>query len=199
MVVHGRATSPNRSQCLFVASLCRTYCTSAAPVNAKFLSFRIGSPLAHRSLLWNSCWECLPFAVFCRGSVSVAFFLIHPRIATVYRRSTTVVASGHTATNTPDLFRTPKLTVAGPGQYWGGGPPGKPFGCCWLFMYAVDKIILCHAWPSTHAPQAPSSVHMWANFVQVILSHGNWGLMAAPPRQGKFWGIRFVRQRVEKT
>lgn len=40
------------------------------------------------------------------------------------------VASGHTATNTPDLFRTPKLTVAGPGQYWGGGPPGKPFGCC---------------------------------------------------------------------
>ena len=45
------------------------------------------------------------------------------------------VASGHTATNTPDLFRTPKLTVAGPGQYWGGGPPGKPFGCCWLFMF----------------------------------------------------------------
>ena len=39
-------------------------------------------------------------------------------------------ASGHTATNTPDLFRTPKLTVAGPGQYWGGGPPGKSFGCC---------------------------------------------------------------------
>ena len=40
------------------------------------------------------------------------------------------IASGHTATNTPDLFRTPKLTVAGPGQYWGGGPPGKSFGCC---------------------------------------------------------------------
>ena len=39
-------------------------------------------------------------------------------------------ASGHTATNTPDLFRTLKLTVAGPGQYWGGGPPGKPLGCC---------------------------------------------------------------------
>ena len=40
-----------------------------------------------------------------------------------------VVASGHTATNAPDLIRTPKLTVAGPGQYWGGGPPGKPLGC----------------------------------------------------------------------
>ena len=28
-----------------------------------------------------------------------------------------VVASGHTASNTPDLFRTPQLTGAGPGQY----------------------------------------------------------------------------------
>ena len=41
-----------------------------------------------------------------------------------------IFASGHTATNTPALIRTPKLKVAGPGQYWGGGPPGKPFGCC---------------------------------------------------------------------
>ena len=30
-------------------------------------------------------------------------------------RKDTSVAGGHTATNTPDLFRTPKLTVAGPG------------------------------------------------------------------------------------
>jgi hypothetical protein len=29
--------------------------------------------------------------------------------------STLIDASGHTATNTPDLFRTLKLTVAGPG------------------------------------------------------------------------------------
>ena len=48
----------------------------------------------------------------------------------VLKPLTYIVASGHTATNTPDLFRTPKLTVAGPCQYWGGGPPGKPFGCC---------------------------------------------------------------------
>jgi hypothetical protein len=27
------------------------------------------------------------------------------------------IASGHTAPNTPDLFRTPQLTDAGPGQY----------------------------------------------------------------------------------
>ena len=45
-------------------------------------------------------------------------------------RGATTDASGHTATNTPDLFRTPKLTVAGPGQYRGGGPPGKSLGSC---------------------------------------------------------------------
>ena len=50
-------------------------------------------------------------------------------------RSAFGFAGGHTATNAPDLFRTPKLTVAGPGQYWGGGPPGKPFGCCRLFLF----------------------------------------------------------------
>ena len=42
-------------------------------------------------------------------------------------------ADGHTASNAPDLFRPPKLSGAGPGQYWGGGPPGKPLGCCQLF------------------------------------------------------------------
>ena len=45
-----------------------------------------------------------------------------------------VIADGHTASNTPDLFRPPKLSGAGPGQYWGGGPPGKTSGCCQLFV-----------------------------------------------------------------
>ena len=45
-------------------------------------------------------------------------------------------ASGHTAMNTPDPIRTRKLSIARPGQYWGGGPPGKPFGCRWL-LYAI--------------------------------------------------------------
>ena len=36
--------------------------------------------------------------------------------------------------NTPDPIRTRKLSIARPGQYWGGGPPGKPFGCRWLFV-----------------------------------------------------------------
>ena len=42
-------------------------------------------------------------------------------------------ASGHTSSITPGLIRTRKLSGERPGQYWGGGPPGKPFGCCWLF------------------------------------------------------------------
>ena len=37
--------------------------------------------------------------------------------------------NGHTASNAPDPIRTRKLSDARPGQYWGGGPPGKPFGC----------------------------------------------------------------------
>ena len=49
-----------------------------------------------------------------------------------------IVASGHTAPNTPDLFRTPKLTVAGPGQYWTGGPSGNTLGCCQLFYIFMD-------------------------------------------------------------
>ena len=48
-------------------------------------------------------------------------------------------AGGHTAPNTPDLFRTPKLTVAGPGQYWTGGPSGNTLGCCQLFFVAIPE------------------------------------------------------------
>ena len=47
---------------------------------------------------------------------------------------TNVGADGHTASNAPDLFRPPKLSGAGPGQYWGGGPPGKTLGCCQLLV-----------------------------------------------------------------
>ena len=49
--------------------------------------------------------------------------------------STMAVANGHTASNTPDPIRTRKLSGARPGQYWGGGPPGKSLGCCWLFDF----------------------------------------------------------------
>ena len=66
----------------------------------------------------------------CGSRLGVIFLRGCGGIGRQVSRWTLVVASGHTATNTPDLIRTPKLTVAGPGQYWGGGPPGKPFGCC---------------------------------------------------------------------
>ena len=48
-----------------------------------------------------------------------------------------IFADGHTASNAPDLFRPPKLSGAGPGQYWGGGPPGKTLGCCQLLPRAM--------------------------------------------------------------
>ena len=56
-----------------------------------------------------------------------------------------LLARGHTAANTPDLFRTPKLTAAGPGQYWGGGPPGKSFGCCELFPTSLKPLSVLSA------------------------------------------------------
>ena len=77
-----------------------------------------------RSVLgWGTAWEAI--------RVLLAFHLCPPLFLQEVRNIRALPnASGHTATNTPDLFRTPKLTVAGPCQYWGGGPPGKPFGCC---------------------------------------------------------------------
>ena len=36
-------------------------------------------------------------------------------IITILKLETMIVASGHTASNAPDLFRTPKLSGAGPG------------------------------------------------------------------------------------
>ena len=53
--------------------------------------------------------------------------------------STMAVANGHTASNTPDPIRTRKLSGARPGQYWGGGPPGKSLGCCWLFVVVEGR------------------------------------------------------------
>ena len=50
-----------------------------------------------------------------------------------FEKALTPIANGHTAMNAPDPIRTRKLSMARPGQYWGGGPPGKPFGCRWLF------------------------------------------------------------------
>ena len=55
---------------------------------------------------------------------------------------TIVFANGHTMMNTPDPIRTRKLNTIRPGQYWGGGPPGKPFGCRWLFLFYLKSEIM---------------------------------------------------------
>ena len=68
---------------------------------------------------------------------SAAFSSAVAQVRTALRSC--IVASGHTASNTPDPIRTRKLSCARPGQYWGGGPPGKPFGCCWLFIVGTSS------------------------------------------------------------
>ena len=66
--------------------------------------------------------------------LSLPFVLyISPYLSICFTRSRSF-ADGHTVSNAPDLFRPPKLSGTGPGQYWGGGPPGKPLGCCQLFI-----------------------------------------------------------------
>ena len=97
-------------------------------------------------LLPSAFFFLLPSSSFSLLLPSVFFFLLPsssgeeptPRRAPSAPRSPAggqrpqVIADGHTASNAPDLFRPPKLSGAGPGQYWGGGPPGKSFGCCRL-------------------------------------------------------------------
>ena len=63
------------------------------------------------------------------------------------RYALSLFADGHTVSNAPDLFRPPKLSGTGPGQYWGGGPPGKPLGCCQLFQPGeINSINLAVSW-----------------------------------------------------
>ena len=47
-----------------------------------------------------------------------------------FARLNNIIADGHATSNAPDLLLPPKLSGAGPGQYWGGGPHGKTVGCC---------------------------------------------------------------------
>ena len=51
------------------------------------------------------------------------------------RMQHTTFADSRTAVHALDLFRPPKLSGDGPDQCWGGGPPGKPLGCCQLLIF----------------------------------------------------------------
>ena len=93
---------------------------------------------------------------------------------------TNVGADGHTASNAPDLFRPPKLSGAGPGQYWGGGPPGKTLGYCQLFLVAC----VCAAGPNcarhrtaaaAGRPPRPRAVRRAAAIVPLCSAAPRWG------------------------
>ena len=82
-----------------------------------------------RSVLgWETAWEAL--------GVLLAFDNRTSSDAADHVMSRYVVASGHTLSKTPGLIRTRKLSLRRLGQYWGGRPPGKPLGCCWLLTTA---------------------------------------------------------------
>ena len=87
----------------------------------------IGVLFHHRARCTRSSQWASDLSVVPVGSRRPIVMEVHPH----------TFASGHTASNTPDPIRTRKLSCARPGQYWGGGPPGKPLGCCWLFRGAV--------------------------------------------------------------
>ena len=81
--------------------------------------------------------------IFCRFRKMRGFTLLETVLITH------TFASGHTALNTPDPIRTRKLSSARPGQYWGGGPPGKSLGCCWLFSWGFSLRAAPRASPAT--------------------------------------------------
>ena len=50
-----------------------------------------------------------------------------------------ILADGHTVSNAPDLFRPLKLSGTGPGECWGGGPPGSQIIICQVITTYVAK------------------------------------------------------------
>ena len=50
-------------------------------------------------------------------------------------------ANDHASSNIPDPTRTRNSSGERPGQYWGGGPPGKLLGCCWLFVFRLCCVL----------------------------------------------------------
>ena len=64
-------------------------------------------------------------------------------------------ADGHAVSNGPALFRPPKSSGTGPGQYWCGGPPGKTSGCCQLLPFPAQAKLMQH--PVASQPLPPPS------------------------------------------
>ena len=106
-------------------------------------------------------------------------------------------ANGHTSSNIPDPIRTRKSSGERPGQYWGGGPPGKPLGCCWLFVIFVFVI------PSVETAARARSWKSWTDSLDVAwmklvsFANGHTSSNAPDPirtrklsgeRPGQYWG-----------
>ena len=105
-------------------------------------------------------------------------------------------ADGHTASNAPDLFRPPKLSGAGPGQYWGGGPPGKTLGCCQLSFACYILHIACNmshvTWymPHSHTCALSSKEPPMPRLLTVaILAQGTSWAVAVTQAFCRAWSI----------
>ena len=69
----------------------------------------------------------------CNGYTIILVYPCGKMLSVVDEVRPLAFANGHTSSNIPDPIRTRKSSDERPGQYWGGGPPGKPLGCCWHF------------------------------------------------------------------
>jgi hypothetical protein len=144
---------PNRTLCFFSSQLWAFFWKSwvtfgksrcqFCSVVSKISDFGVGSSSRRGPIISIQGWaDSARVCLFFTPLLAVVGLFFAPLFAVIARARVwetwgvwwnIAVAGGHTAPNTPDLFRTPKLTVAGPGQYWTGGPSGNTLGCRQLF------------------------------------------------------------------
>ena len=76
---------------------------------------------ARSVLTWGTVrerpWAPLTFNILYVATIFQGEVAAEGFFSPLIQKRSIFLASGHTATSTPDLFRTPKLTVARPGQY----------------------------------------------------------------------------------
>jgi len=104
--------------------------TSATPQQSERTARRTATtlrtvdiPAAAAATVWSTAANTADIA---SPSVPGAAGAQEPIPSTPCAGSYVTVADGHTVSNAPDLFRPPKVSGTGPGQYWGGDRPGSP-------------------------------------------------------------------------
>ncbi len=89
----------------------------------------------------------------------------------------------HTRQRAPEPFSTRKLSCRGSGQYWGGGPPGKP-ACCTLFWVRLHPP---RRPPRPTRPPAEGRGHLFAHrCVTFFCDENAFQLARHPPRFTRF-------------